>query len=97
MLRVTEDVVELRHWAEERGGRPCRDPETGQLRIGFPGDRCRSVDVGWGELEATFCACREVFVYDDAPGASRCFIGTEDDARAWFSRAGPTVPYQPPA
>ncbi|HET8538797.1 MAG TPA: hypothetical protein VFL83_02875 [Anaeromyxobacter sp.] len=89
MLRVTDDVLEVRRWAEARGGRPCRDAATGRLRLAFAGDAC-SIEVGWEEFEPAFCASRCVFVYDDAPGARRHFVGATDEARAFL--AGGTQP-----
>ena len=83
MLRTTSDVMELRRWAEARGGRPCRDPASGRLEIAFPGDPC-AIDVGWDELEPAFMWARSVFVYDDAPGARRSFIGAADEAHAFL-------------
>ncbi len=93
MLRVTDDVLELRRWAEARGGRPCRDAADGRLRVAFPpGDAC-AVDVGWDEFEPAFCAARCVFVYDDAPGARRHFVGPMDEAHAFIARdAAPAAP-----
>jgi hypothetical protein len=87
MLRVTDDVVELRRWAEARGGCPCRDAASGRLRIAFEDDPC-AVDVGWGEFEPAFCAGRCLFVYDDAPGARRHLVGGADEARAFLGGAG---------
>ncbi len=87
MLRVTDDVLELRRWAEARGGSPCRDATSGRLRIAFAGDRC-AVDVGWDEFEPAFCAGRCVFVYDDAPDARRHFVGPMDEAQAFLSGGG---------
>jgi hypothetical protein len=84
MLRVTDDVLELRRWAEARGGRPCRDGTSGRLRVAFAGDSC-SVYVGWDEFEPAFCAGRCAFVYDDAPDARRHFIGTLDEAQAFLA------------
>jgi len=52
--------------------------------VAFPGDAC-SVDVGWDEFEPAFCAARSVFVYDDAPGARRHFIGGLDEAQAYLA------------
>jgi hypothetical protein len=68
MLRVTDDVLELRRWAEARGGSPCRDAASGRLRIAFADDPC-SVEVGWEEFEPAFCAARSVLVYDDESAA----------------------------
>jgi hypothetical protein len=98
MLRVTDDVLELRRWAEALGGRPCRDAATGRLRVAFPPDRACTVDVGWAEFEPAFCAGRCVFVYDDAPGARRHFVGTMDEAQAFMAGEGAcAVPAQPSA
>jgi hypothetical protein len=83
MFRATQDVVELRRWAELRGARPCRDAESGQLQLAFPDGACQSVEVGWDEFEPAFVYAREVFVYDDAPGGRRCFIGPLADAQAF--------------
>jgi hypothetical protein len=83
MLRVTADVLELRRWAEARGGRPCREPESGRLRVAFDGDRC-AVDVGWDEFEPAFRAGRCAIAYDDAPGARRHFIGAADEVDAYL-------------
>lgn len=80
MLRATEDVVEIRHWAEGRDARPCRDRKTGRLGLAFPGEPCIAAEVGWAEFEATFVNQRCVFVYDDAPGACRVFVGDVDEA-----------------
>ncbi len=87
MLRVTEDVLEMRHWAESRGASPCRDAATGKLGLAFPGERCEGVAVGWGEFEPTFCSGRCVFVYDDALGATRWFIGDAEEARRFVASA----------
>ena len=97
MLRVTNDIVELRHWAEERGGRPCRKEGTGRLSLVFAGELCDDVGVGWDEFEPTFCACHCVFVYDDAPDSTRHFIGCEDEARAYVAAAAGAQPPQPSA
>lgn len=84
MLRVTQDVVELRRWAESHGARPCRDGGTGRVGLSFAGEVC-PFPVGWDEFEPTFCAARSVFVYDDAPGSRRHFLGAEDEAHAFVS------------
>ncbi len=80
MLRTTEDVVEIRRWAEAHGAHPCRDESTGRLQLAFTGDPCSAQEVGWDEFESTFLVWREVFVYDDAPGACRAFVGPVDEA-----------------
>lgn len=86
MLRTTQDVVELRHWAELRAARPCREPRTGSLLLALPGVPCDGQEVGWDEFESTFMWTRAVFVYDDSPGARRCFVGGEADAHAFVRR-----------
>ncbi len=93
MLRVTDDVLELRRWAEARGGSPCRDAATGRLRIAFADDPC-SVEVGWNEFEPAFCAGRCVFVYDDAPDGHRHFVGGMEEAQAFLcgDAAAPATP-----
>jgi hypothetical protein len=75
-----------------------RDAATGRLRVTFPPDDPCAVDVGWDEFEPAFCAARCVFVYDDAPGARRHFVGATDEAHAYLARAcAPAAPAQPPA
>lgn len=85
MFRTTQDVVELRRWAEMRGARPCRDDRTGRLALVMPNrpGGC-ALEVGWDEFEPTFLASGEVFVYDDAPGHARCFIGPAAEAHAFI-------------
>jgi hypothetical protein len=84
MLRVTQDIVELRHWAEARGGRPCREERSGRLGFSFPDRSCNMVEVGWDEFEPTFAVSRQVLVYDDAPGATTWFIGGEEEAKSFL-------------
>ncbi len=80
MLRTTEDVVEIRRWAEAHGAHPCRDEATGRLQLAFAGDPCSAQEVGWDEFESTFLVWRDVFVYDDSPGARRLFVGSVEEA-----------------
>lgn len=88
MLRTTQDILELRRWAESRGARPCREEESGRLTLVVPGEGAVQVcDVGWEEFEPAFLTRRDVFVYDDAPGCSRCFVGSLVEAHAYV-RAG---------
>lgn len=96
MLRVTEDVLEMRRWAETHGARPCRDAATGRLWLSMVDDPC-AFPVGWDEFEPAFCAGRCVFVYDDAPGSPRFFVGAQDEARRFVSAAcaAPGSPYSP--
>jgi hypothetical protein len=89
MLRVTDDILELRHWTEERGGAPCRQAD-GRLALCF-GDRIGSRLVGWDEFEPTFCGGRSVFVYDDAPDCTHHFIGSEAEARAYVAAVNPRL------
>jgi hypothetical protein len=84
MLRVTQDVVELRRWAEAHGACPCRDMATGRIALAFPGDPC-AFPVGWDELEPAFCFSRSVFVYDEAPGSRRHLLGNEAEAHAFVA------------
>ncbi len=95
MLRTTQDIVELRHWAEARGARPCRDPADGRLGLAVPGMPCTAQEVGWDEFEPTFAVTHAVFVYDDAPGARRCFVGSMDDAHAFVTRECGAAGYAP--
>jgi hypothetical protein len=83
MLRTTQDIVELRHWAEARGAQPCRDEASGRLGLALPGQPCSAREVGWDEFEPTFMLSRCVFVYDDAPGARRFFVGGAEEAHAY--------------
>ncbi len=83
MYRTTQDVVEIRRWAEQHGAHPCRDGETGRLILVLPGQE-GACDVGWDEFEATFLTSHDVFVYDDAPGRPRCFIGSAAEAHAFL-------------
>jgi hypothetical protein len=82
MLRVTQDVVEIRGWVQSRGGWPVRRLD-GRIAIGFRGEVRRGVDIEWGEFEPNFCVGRWVFVYDDAPGSARWFLGSAEEARRY--------------
>ncbi len=95
MLRATDDVAEMRHWAEERGARPCRGPRDGRLALAMPGEGCPGIEVGWDEFEPTFCIGRCVFVYDDAPSGRTWFIGSEREAREFAARAVSGSPAPP--
>lgn len=90
MLRVTEDLLELRRWAEERGGSPCRHPD-GRIGLCFEEGPGPALPVGWDEFEANFCIGRCVLVYDDAPGCHHVFIGSTDEARRYVRSADPHV------
>jgi hypothetical protein len=88
MLRVTEEVLEVRRWAECRGARPCRDEATGAPALASPAQPCPGGrEVGWAEFEAAFCAGRCVLVYDDGPGGTRFFLGSVEAARAFVAAA----------
>ncbi len=88
MLRVTDDLMEVRHWAERRGGRPCRRLD-GQPCLTFEPSAPSAIPVGWDEFEAAFVLGRCVLAYDDAPGCVRCFIGKESDIRAFVRTLDP--------
>jgi hypothetical protein len=90
MLRVSEDILELRRWAEERGGSPCRHPD-GRIGLCFGRDPSPALRVDWDEFETNFCIGRCAFVYDDSPGCNHVFIGTADEARAYVASADPRV------
>jgi hypothetical protein len=96
MLRATDDVLELRHWAEERGGFPCRRPDGGPA-LCFDAAETPGLAVDWGEFEASFVLGRYVCVYDDGPGARRSFIGSRDEARAFIGRHEASGPGPRPA
>ncbi|WP_041448536.1 hypothetical protein [Anaeromyxobacter sp. Fw109-5] len=84
MFRTTQSVTEIRRWAESRDGRPCRDEGSGRLGIALPGQPCEAREVGWDEFEVAFRVTGCVFLYEDAPGSRRLFVGSPDDARAWM-------------
>jgi hypothetical protein len=89
MLRVTDDILEVRHWAEERGGTPCRRAD-GKVALCF-GDRLDVSVVGWDEFEPTFVLGHSVLVYDDAPDCTHHFIGSPDEARAYVAAQNPRL------
>ncbi len=80
MYRTTQDVVEVRRWAEARGYRPCRDELSGRLVLAFP-DQAGCPEVGWEEFEPAFLVAQQVFVCDEGPGHIRCFVGPPGEAR----------------
>jgi hypothetical protein len=84
MLRVTQDVLEIRRWAEARDARPCRNPASGRLGFAFPGEDC-PFPIGWDEFEPAFCAAGCVFVCEDRPDGRRCFVGGTEEARAYVA------------
>jgi hypothetical protein len=84
MLRAANGISGIRRWVQERGGWPCRRLDGG-LAVGFAGDVCRGVEIGWDEFEATFCSQRGAFVRDDEPDSRHCFVGTADEARRYLS------------
>jgi hypothetical protein len=89
MLRVTDDILELRHWTEDRGGAPCREAD-GRLALCF-GHRIGATRVGWGEFEPVFVGGRSVLVYDDAPDCTHHFIGSEAEAKAYVRSSDPRI------
>lgn len=84
MLRVTQGVASIRRWTEERSGWPCRRLD-GRLAVGFAGDICRGVEIGWAEFLATFCAQQAAFVLDDDPASRSCFVGSPEEARRYVA------------
>jgi len=88
MLRVTEDLIEVRHWAEHHGGRPCRRLD-GALALCFGREASPGLVVEWAEFESNFVLGRCVLVYDEAPGSHRCFVGPEREARAYLDALDP--------
>lgn len=80
MLRITRAVTEVRSFAESRGAWPCRQLD-GRLALGFRGEVCRGVGIGWDEFEVNFCAGRSVLVWDDTPGSTRASVQSESEAR----------------
>jgi hypothetical protein len=94
MLRVTQDVLEIRRWAEVHDANPCRAEASGRLALVLSGERCSAVGVGWDEFEATFLASQSVCVYDDSPGSRRVFVGSLDEAHR-FVHGSPAAPAAP--
>jgi hypothetical protein len=88
MLRVTDDILELRHWAEERCGYPCREL-GGRVILCFVADPSPALAIGWDEFEPIFSLGRLVAVYDDGPGCNEVFVGTSREAREYVARADP--------
>ncbi len=88
MLRATQELMQIRRWSEARSGRPCRDEANGRLSVALPGEPCSAREVGWDEFEVTFRVWGCVFLYDDAPGARRSFVGTPEAAREWMGDGG---------
>jgi len=84
MLRVTQGVSVLRRWTEERQGWPCRRLD-GRLAVGFAGQECLGIEIGWDEFEATFCAQGAAFVLDDAPDSRSCCVGPPEEARRFLA------------
>jgi hypothetical protein len=90
MLRVTEDLVEVRRWAERHGGRPCRRLD-GTLELCFVEDPAPALSVGWDEFETNFVLTRCVLVYDETPGCTRSFVGPAGEARAYIRSLDPRL------
>jgi hypothetical protein len=88
MLRVTQDVLEIRRWADAHHARPCRDAASGRLLLALAGEPCSALGVGWDEFEAAFLASRSVCVYDDSPGLRRVFVGAPDEAHRYVHGSG---------
>ena len=90
MLRATQDLLELRNWAERRGGSPCRH-WNGRIGLCFGDDPWPALRVGWDEFEINFCLGHCVCVYDDSPGSSHVFIGSGDEARVYVASSDARV------
>jgi hypothetical protein len=90
MLRVTEELIEVRRWAEHRKARPCRRLD-GSLAIAFEDAAPPGLPVGWDEFETTFVLERCVLVYDESPGSHRYFVGPAQPARAWIRSLDPRL------
>jgi len=84
MLRVADGVSSVRRWTEVRQGWPCRRLD-GRLAVGFAGEVCRGVEIGWDEFEANYCAQRATFVLDDVPDSRTCFVGPPEEARRFLA------------
>ncbi|MGN6568615.1 MAG: hypothetical protein ACTHJ0_11710 [Flavipsychrobacter sp.] len=70
--RVTTDHEEIKHWVEERGGKPCAvkntmDGTVGLLRIDFPGYSGGDslVEISWDEFFDQFDRKRLQFLYQE--------------------------------
>lgn len=83
-LRLIKAVSEVRSWAQERDGWPVRRLD-GRVALGFSGDVCLGVRIGWGEFEVNFCAGRCVLVHDETPGSIRSFVGSESEAERFVA------------
>jgi hypothetical protein len=84
-LRFTKAVSEVRSWAQQRDAWPVRRLD-GRLALGFSGDICRGVRIGWGEFEVNFCAGNCVLVLDETPGSTRSFVGPQPEAEHFVAR-----------
>lgn len=98
MLRITRAVSEVRSFAESRCGWPCRRLD-GRLALGFPGDICRGLEIGWDEFEVNFCLGRYALVWDDFPGSTRAFVrsGQERTDRGLRERGAHALPDASPS
>lgn len=70
--KQTTDHETIRHWAEQRGGKPAvvKGTEDGEgggvLRINFPGGTEEALqDISWDDFFKTFDERNLVFVYQD--------------------------------
>lgn len=84
MLQHLHGVSRIRAWTEERQGWPCRRLD-GRLALGFSGEECLGIEIGWDEFEATFCVQRAAFVCDDAADSRACFVGAPEEARRFMA------------
>lgn len=70
--KTTTDHEEIKHWVEERGGKPATVKGTGDggepglLRIDFPGYGGDELDpISWDDFFKNFDNKRLAFVYQD--------------------------------
>jgi len=86
-LRISQEVQVVRDWIGGRGGWPCRRLDGG-LAVGFHGDICRGLGIGWDEFEVNFRVGRYALAFDEAAGSTRCYLGGLAEA-VRFAEEGP--------
>jgi len=94
-LRISQEVHIVREWIGGRGGWPCRRLDGG-LAVGFQGDICRGLGIGWDEFEVNFRIGGYALAFDEGVGSTRCFLGRLAEA-VRFAEEGPgwTAPASP--
>lgn len=89
--KTTTDHETIRHWAEQRGGKPAvvKGTEDGEggglLRINFPGGAEESLqDISWDDFFQTFDERSLVFLYQEqaADGKESRFFKFIDSKKA---------------